>query len=63
MTEEQTRLDIKSRGGEISVFYSQVGKVGIYVNDDYEGTSGVFYADKDEVRQIIDMLEKLIEYK
>jgi len=57
----EPRLDIKSRGGEISVFPSRIGKVGIYVNDDYEGSCAVFYADKAEMRQIIDILENLLK--
>ena len=61
--ENNPRLDIKSAGGEISIFHSDIGRVGIYVNDDYEGACAVFYADKSEARRIIDMLEQLIDDK
>jgi hypothetical protein len=64
----EDRLDLKSRGGELSIFHAvinweekRLSKVGIYVKDD-DGPA-VFYADKGEVRRIIFMLEKLIEDK
>ena len=54
------RLDISSGGwGGLSIFPSRSDSVGIYVKDD-DGPA-VFYANKSQVRLIIDMLEKLIK--